>query len=321
MAHEVENIMYVSNEENGRFVPWHGLGTAVAEAPTSADAIKLAGLDWVVESKPVFTDSGIEIPNYKANIRDIDQKVLGVVSNRYQVVQNKDAFDFTDALIGEGCKYETAGSICGGKRIFLLARMPESKILDDSFENYICFTNSHDGFSSIKAVMTPVRVVCQNTLSLALSSAKRQWSTKHIGNLDSKLAEARHTLELANDYMTEFGKAADILAHTKVTDAEVEAILDELFPVKEEDSDRRKRNIQEVKDQFMVCMLAPDILKFKGTAWSAVNAASDWATHTAPKRMTDNYQENNFNRVLDGHIVIDTFFQKLMEKATNKVIV
>ena len=71
----------------------------------------------------------------------------------------------------------------------------------------------------------------------------------------------------------------------------------------------------------MVCMLAPDILKFKGTAWSAVNAASDWATHTAPKRMTDNYQENNFNRVLDGHIVIDTFFQKLMEKATNKVIV
>lgn len=321
MAHEVENIMYVSNEENGRFVPWHGLGTAVAEAPTSAEAIKLAGLDWVVESKPVFTDSGIEIPNYKANIRDIDQKVLGVVSNRYQVVQNKDAFDFTDALIGEGCKYETAGSLCGGKRIFLLARMPESKILDDSFENYICFTNSHDGFSSIKAVMTPVRVVCQNTLSLALSGAKRQWSTKHIGNLDSKLAEAKHTLELANDYMTEFGKAADILAHTKVTDAEVEAILDDLFPVKEEDSDRRKRNIQEVKDQFMVCMLAPDILKFKGTAWSAVNAASDWATHTAPKRMTDNYQENNFNRVLDGHIVIDTFFQKLMEKATTKVIV
>lgn len=321
MAHEVENIMYVSNEENGRFVPWHGLGTAVAEAPTSAEAIKLAGLDWVVESKPVFTDSGIEIPNYKANIRDIDQKVLGVVSNRYQVVQNKDAFDFTDALIGEGCRYETAGSLCGGKRIFLLARMPESKILDDSFENYICFTNSHDGFSSIKAVMTPVRVVCQNTLSLALSSAKRQWSTKHIGNLDSKLAEARHTLELANDYMTEFGKAADILAHTKVTDAEVEAILDDLFPVKEEDSDRRKRNIQEVKDQFMVCMLAPDILKFKGTAWSAVNAASDWATHTAPKRMTNNYQENNFNRVLDGHIVIDTFFQKLMEKATSKVIV
>ena len=321
MAHEVENIMYVSNEENGRFVPWHGLGTAVAEAPNSAEAIKLAGLDWVVESKPVFTDSGIEIPNYKANIRDIDQKVLGVVSNRYQVVQNKDAFDFTDALIGEGCRYETAGSLCGGKRIFLLARMPEAKILDDSFENYICFTNSHDGFSSIKAVMTPVRVVCQNTLSLALSSAKRQWFTKHIGNLDSKLAEAKHTLELANDYMTEFGKAADILAHTKVTDAEVEAILDELFPVKEEDSDRRKRNIQEVKDQFMVCMLAPDILKFKGTAWSAVNAASDWATHTAPKRMTDNYQENNFNRVLDGHIVIDTFFQKLMEKATNKVIV
>ena len=321
MAHEVENIMYVSNEENGRFVPWHGLGAPVEEAPTSAEAIKLAGLDWTVESRPVFTDSGIEIPNYKANIRDIDQKVLGVVSNRYQIVQNKDAFDFTDSLIGEGCKYETAGSLCGGKRIFLLARMPDAKILDDKFENYICFTNSHDGFSSIRAVVTPVRVVCQNTLSLALGTAKRQWSAKHVGTLNSKLEEAKYTLELANNYLDEFGKAADILAHTQATDAEVEAILDELFPVKEEDSDRRRKNVQEIKDQFMVCMLAPDIQKFRGTAWSAVNAASDWATHTAPKRMTENFQENNFNRVLDGHVVIDKFFSKLMEKAASKIIV
>lgn len=309
MSHEVETMF-----SGNRQVPWHGLGEIVEGTLCSAEAIEKAGLNWTVESKPIYTEGGIVIPNHKANVRDTDNKVLGIVSDRYQIVQNKDAFDFTDSLIGEGCQYETAGSLMGGKKIFLLAKMPEKKILEEDFDPYLCFTNSHDGYGAIKAIMTPVRVVCQNTLSLALSKATRSWSTKHIGNLESKLAEARHTLQLANEYMDELAVAADKLAHTKITDEEVEKILSELFPINEEDSDRRKHNIQEVKNQFMVCMFAPDILKYKNTAYGMVNAASDFATHIAPKRPTGSYQENNFNRVLDGHVVIDTVFQKLMAK-------
>lgn len=313
MSAEVESLMYVSNEANGRFVPWHGLGTPVQEAPTSKEAIKLAGLDWVVEPKPVYAEGGILIPNHKANVRNTDNKVLGIVTDRYQIVQNQDAFDFTDALIGEGCTYETAGSLCGGKKVFLLAKMPQKEILGDEVDPYICFTNSFDGFGAIRACMTPVRVVCQNTLNLALSTTKRQWSTKHVGDLSSKLEEAKHTLQLANSYMEDLAVVADQLAHTTVTEEQVRKLLDELFPVNADDSDRRKRNIEEVKDNFMVCMFAPDILKFKGTAWGVVNAASDFATHVAPKRATSTYQENNFNRVLDGHIVIDSVFSKLLE--------
>lgn len=309
MSHEVESLF-----SGNRVVPWHGLGEIVEGTLCSAEAIEKAGLNWTVESKPIYTEGGIVIPNHKANVRDTDNKVLGIVSDRYQIVQNKDAFDFTDSLIGEGCQYETAGSLMGGKKIFLLAKMPEKKILEEDFDPYLCFTNSHDGYGAIKAIMTPVRVVCQNTLSLALSKATRSWSTKHIGNLESKMAEARHTLQLANEYMDELAVTADKLAHTKITDEEVEKILSELFPVNEEDSDRRKQNIQEVKNQFMVCMFAPDILKYKNTAYGMVNAASDFATHIAPKRATGSYQENNFNRVLDGHVVIDTVFQKLMAK-------
>lgn len=309
MSHEVETMF-----SGNRQVPWHGLGEIVEGTLCSAEAIEKAGLNWTVESKPIYTEGGIVIPNHKANVRDTDNKVLGIVSDRYQIVQNKDAFDFTDSLIGEGCQYETAGSLMGGKKIFLLAKMPEKKILEEDFDPYLCFTNSHDGYGAIKAIMTPVRVVCQNTLSLALSKATRSWSTKHIGNLESKMAEARHTLQLANEYMDELAVTADKLAHTKITDEEVEKILSELFPINEEDSDRRKHNIQEVKNQFMVCMFAPDILKYKNTAYGMVNAASDFATHIAPKRATGSYQENNFNRVLDGHVVIDTVFQKLMAK-------
>lgn len=315
MSHEVENIMYVSNDENGRFVPWHGLGTPVEKAPTSADAIRLAGLDWTVESKPVFTgdDGKILVPNHKANVRSTDNKILGIVTDRYKIVQNQEAFDFTDGLIGEGCTYETAGSLFGGKKVFLLAKMPETKILGDDVEPYVCFTNSHDGLGSIQACMTPVRVVCNNTLNLALESTKRKWSTKHIGDLSSKLDEAKYTLKLANDYMNNLATVADQLANTKVTDEQVKIFLDELFPVAEEDSDRRKKNVEDIKNGFIACMLAPDIAKFRGTAWGVVNAASDFATHTKPKRMSDSYAENNFNRVLDGHVVIDGMFLKMMK--------
>lgn len=316
MAHELENMFYTSNEENGRFVPWHGLGTAVAEAPTSAEAIKLAGLDWKVESSPIYIENNIEIPGYKANKRDSDGKVLGIVSDKYQIVQNTDAFDFTDSLIGEGCTYETAGSLKGGKKIFLLAKLPQKMILEDAVDPYVCFTNSHDGFGAIQACMTPIRVVCNNTLNLALSKATRKWSAKHIGNIENKLEEARHTLKLANDYMNELNSVADKLAHTKVTEGEISAILDEIFPIEDTFSDRKKTNIEQVKNDIMVCMFAPDILKFKNTGWGAINGFADYVSHYKAARESDTFAERKFNRIIDGHIILDQAFAKLMAKVT-----
>lgn len=108
MAANVEAMFYVREK------PWHGLGTRVEEAPNSADALRLAGLDWTIDSNPVFDGRGQDIRGYRANTRSSDGKVLGIVGDRYQIVQNKEAFDFTDSLIGEGITYETAGSLKGG---------------------------------------------------------------------------------------------------------------------------------------------------------------------------------------------------------------
>lgn len=307
MAAEVESLMYV------REAPWHGLGTKVMEAPTSVDAIKLAELDWQVNPRPVYTD-GILIPNIKANVRDKDSKVLGLVTDKYKIVQNSEAFAFTDMLIGEGCTYETAGSLRDGKRIFLLAKMPQQKILDEAFDPYICFTNTFDGTGAVQAIMTPIRVVCMNTLNLALDKAKRKWSTRHVGDMNSKLEEAKYTLGLANKYMQEFEVVADKLANTKVSEDEAHMIIDNMFPIKEEASERAKENIINSRNKFMVCMMAPDILKYKGTAYQIVQAASDFATHMAPNRMTDTYKERNFSKVLDGHWVIDEAFLQMMKK-------
>lgn len=188
MSHEVETMMYVREK------PWHGLGRMVEEAPTSADALRLAGLDWKIESRDVLTAEGLVIPGYKANTRDKDGAVMGIVSNRYSIVQNEEAFAFTDALVGEGITYETAGSLRGGKQIWLLGKMPDRKILGEDFEPYICFTNTHDGSGAVRACMTPIRVVCNNTLNAALKQASRSWSTPHKGNVAARLEEARQTL-------------------------------------------------------------------------------------------------------------------------------
>ena len=167
--------------------PWHGLGTIVAEAPDSSAALELAGLDWTVTQKDIATaDGGKVIPGFKANVRELDDKVLGIVTDRYKVVQNTEAFAFTDALLGEGVRYETAGSLQGGRRIWLLAKLPQQYIINgDEITPYLVFMNSHDGSGSIKVAMTPIRVVCSNTLNLALSKAKRCWSCKALLELQS----------------------------------------------------------------------------------------------------------------------------------------
>ena len=312
MAALVETMMYVREK------PWHGLGTMVAEAPTSEDALRLAGLDWQVEQRPVFTDDGMKIPGYKANVRDSDKKVLGIVGDRYQVVQNTEAFAFTDALVGETengvVTYETAGSLRGGKTIWLLAKMPTQKILGDDIEPYLCFTNSHDGSGALRVCMSPIRVVCQNTLNLALSSATRQWNTRHTGDLRYKLEEAKECLGLANTYMAGLDQFAETLADKKLYREQLDEILAEMYPVNEKDSEIKKRNVERLKKEFMIAYHMPDLVQFRDTAWGAVNAIADAVGHAPPSRKTENYAENRWGRIMVGHEMVDRFVKLVQAK-------
>ena len=312
MSANVETMMYVREK------PWHGLGTKVDEAPTSAEALELAGLNWKVEQTPVYTADGTLIPNYKANVRNTDNSVLGIVTDRYQIVQNEEAFEFTDSIVGETengvVKYETAGSLNHGKKIWLLAKMPTQKVLDDEVEPYMCFTNSHDGSGAIRICMTPIRVVCQNTLNMALSQAKRSWSTKHVGDIESKLEEAKMCLELADEYMYNLGIEAEKLANTALRREQIDEILNEMFPVDDLTSERKKSNIQQIKDEFYIAYFMPDIEKFIGTAWGAINAMSDCVTHTAPKRNTTDFYKNRWGKVMEGHPMIDQFVDLVRAK-------
>jgi len=286
--------------------PWHGQGTIVQTAPTSADALRMAGLDWRVEARPIYDRNGNPIEGYVANTRDSDNSVLGIVTNRYSIIQNSEAFAFTDAVVGDknGVHYETAGSLRNGKQVWLLAKMPSARVAGDDVEPYLCFTNTHDGSGAVRVCMTPVRVVCNNTLNLALSSAKRQWSTIHKGKISQKVAEAQATLELAQRYMVELDEAANKFANVTVRPEWLEKQLKEWFPMNEDDSNCKKSNINDLRDGFMYCYMRPDIAQFFGTAWGVINAASDMA-HMTPQRKTETFAENNFQRVIYGAPLLD----------------
>lgn len=291
--------------------PWHGLGIIVKEAPASADAIRLAGLDWTVEQEPIYTQFNELVEGHKANVRSSDRKVLGVVSDRYKVVQNVDAFSFTDELLGSGVMYETAGSLMDGRKVWLLARLPREYIIaGERISPYLVFSNTHDGSGSVKVAITPVRVVCNNTLNLALNTAKRSFSMIHTGNIQDKIQEAKDTLFMAEEYMDCLGVEFEQLRRQKVTDAQVKEYIELLLPMEKDPTPIQSKNIIRLREDMMKRYYdAPDLQKVGNNAYRFINAVSDFATHSNPLRRTANYNENLFARTVDGNPLIDKAYQ------------
>ena len=309
--------------------PWHGIGEIIKGTLSSEEAIKVARLDWDVVPKPIYDEKGREIKGYKVNQRSSDGKNLGVVSDRYKIVQNKEAFAFTDALLGEGVQYETAGSLDSGKRVWMLARMEGTIIAEEQVDPYLVFTNSHDGKGAIRVAAVPVRVVCQNTLNLALSQASRHWTCIHKGDIQSKLDEARYTLASAERYMEALEEEFGELKLKKVTDKQVKDMTEKLLELEYADlfkkaikagkildfKEAQKAQKYEEKlnrkraDILNIYYDKPDLRGTEHTAFRFVNAVSDYATHNTDHKNTRNYQENLFMKTIDGNNLIDTSYQ------------
>lgn len=306
MAANVESMFYT------RTKPWHGLGVQVQEAPESKDALRLAGLDWKVYQREVYTDSGIKIEGYRANVRNTDNKVLGVVTERYKIVQNEEAFSFTDALLGKGVRYETAGSLQEGKKVWLLARLTKEYIISgEQISPYLVFSNSHDGSAAVRVAVTPIRVVCNNTLNLALSTAKRSWAMVHTGNIKGKIHEAQETLFMAENYMSKLGKEFEELKRQKLSERQVKEYIELLLPLEKTSSLVTAKNVKKLRDDLRARYYdAPDLQDVGGNnAYRFINAVSDFATHNEPLRRTANYKENLFMRTMDGNPMIDRAYQ------------
>lgn len=297
MASNVESMMYVGE------TPWHGLGTKVEEAPDSATAIKMAGLDWQVTQENVRVGRNI-VDGYKANVRSSDKKVLGITSDKYEVVQNADAFAFTDAMIGAGCKYETAGSLKEGKIVWLLALTDQRKILGDDIKQYLTFVNGFDGKTPVKVFDTSTRVVCSNTLQLALAGAKRVWTFEHSTGVQDRLHEFQVTMTNARNYMDNLEKFAEELHKKTITKKQLEAILTQVYGDESEFKDQKMKQerISRLKNRLItVYNDTTDLQNHRGTAWGLYNAFADVAGHGTPTNNKGEVRERRFLSYIDGN--------------------
>lgn len=287
--------------------PWAKTNAVfVKNALTSAEALKTAKLDFDVLQEPVFDSQMRAIEGYRVNRKSDDGTILGMVTPRYKVVQNTDAFAFTDGLIGAGrATYENAGSCNNWTTVWLQARLEPRYILGDKYDNFLFFKNSFDGKGAVKVCVTPVRIICQNMLNPAVRRAKRTFSIRHTGDIAGKIKEADMTLRLSEEYLTEVNTEYVRLARIRLNAEKVNRIWEQLFPISKEAKDREVRNAETNRGIIRDCYNADDIGNFRGTGFGVLNAVSDMVSHPIPLRTTDSFYGNLFDKVTNGHPLLD----------------
>lgn len=292
--------------------PWHGLGKEVAGAMTSAEAIKAAGLDWAVEKRPVyfFEQRGMTHPitDKFATVRTDTMVPLGIVGNQYRVLQNKEAFSFFDAIVGErlAC-FHTAGALGQGERIWMLAKLPGECWITpkDAVEKFLLLTNSHDGYNSVNILATPIRVVCQNTLNVALNqigSEQQRSRVRHTVNMGQGIEGIRKQIGIADNYFRTFEEMSKMLVSKKATTAIVEQLFTDLGLSKEKSkTSTRTGNIRyDILKQFESGR-GNGLPGVKGTAWALFNGVTEYVDYFRSTRGdTSEKAESRANSLLFG---------------------
>jgi phage/plasmid-like protein (TIGR03299 family) len=284
--------------------PWEKIGENITGSPSVEAALKKSNLDWKVKPRPLFVD-GREVLGYKANIREDNTQVMGIVTDQYQIIQNEDAFNFVDSMIGNnGFELLKAGVVKGGKKFFMISRLNEQIILDDVVSPYLIFSNGFDGALSLKAAITPLRNICSNALNFAFKHAARSWAIKHVGDVKNKLKQAKYTMLNTELYMHELKKSSEELANKSMSYAEFNDFTEALYPLPTvQVTNKKLDNVNQLRSSLKKAYDQPDIAKYRNTKYGVINAVSDAVTHAEPLRKTSD--ENMFNQVIDGHKTID----------------
>jgi phage/plasmid-like protein (TIGR03299 family) len=303
MPAEVESGFY-----NGEFgVPWHNLGERVEGAQSAQEALTLARLDFEVEMQPIYLADGSTVENFRASVRSTDGKALGVLGNRYVPAQNVEVLSFLDSLIGEGqAVYDSAWSLRGGRTVALSARLTDMVQMPEGeeVETYLTATTTHDGKGQIRFIVSPIRVVCMNTLNLATDNARFVWARKHtrFALSDENLELAREALELATVYQTWLGETARTLIDQTFTANAFEQLARQLFLRDEELWDAELPNgLRGDNVEALVTLWndSDNLDNIRGTKWGALNAVAEFADYRT-RYVGANAEDNRAVGVLVG---------------------
>jgi len=278
------SMMYVGE------VAWHKLGTKLDKPATAAEAIEAAGLDFTVDKTPLRTtyfEGPIE--GHFATVRTDTFQALGVVGSRYEPVQNRDAFTLFDELVGEGeAIYHTAGALGKGERIWLLAKLPDYIRINgnDIVEKFLLLTNSHDGSSPVRVKLTPIRVVCENTLAIALAGAEQEVRIRHTANAQVKLKEAHEVLGLSNWLYAELDRIFNGMSERKLTGEEMKGYVRAVFP--EPPRVYHRSNVPKIHEKVVeLAETGAGVELARGTLWGAYNAVTEFVDHCRLSKADD----------------------------------
>jgi len=289
-------------------VPWHGFGTKLTKRMTSEQALSAGGLDWEVKLTDVraVKEDGkeIECEENRAVVRLDNDSVLGVVGTSYVPLQNKEAFGFFDTAITERkAIFETVGALGRGERVWMLAKVEGSDfsvLPDDAIQPYLLLSHSHDGSSCVRAKFTPIRVVCQNTLRVALAKSSDEIKIRHTGDVAGKIRSAGDILRVAGAMIDEtkpiFIKMAQKQVTSKVAELYIRKSLQPSFSESKEASARLDTMVDSVAD-LMENGRGSDIKGVRGTAWGAYNAITEFIDH---KRKVRGGEDNRIGSIWFG---------------------
>ena len=290
MAHEllIENgrasMFYVDDP------PWHGLGTRLAAPPTSREAIEAAGLDWTVAKVPlhgVGETHSHELPDRFALLRedligDRDGHVFGITGPEYVPLQNRHAFEFFDPLVQEGhAWYVTAGALGRGERVWIQAQLPgDIEVASgDRVRRFLLLSNSHDGKSGVQIQLTPVRVVCNNTLMVALSDG-HAINIRHGLDMADRLEQAKALLGLVNQRYDEVAELFRRMAATELTRERALRYFEHVFPNDTTPgAHRRAQDVRRWALHFYEHGRGTDLPEVRGTLWAAYNGVTELMDH------------------------------------------
>lgn len=280
-----------------RMATWTNLGKSVEECKNMEQVLRASGLDYEVSLKPAyaFDDGGFykKIPNRFVTTRS-DGHLYDVVSDKFEIIQNKDAFDFVNYM-GDELVYEKAGETMNGM-VYIIGRLPEVNILGDKFTPHVIFRNGFNGKVKITAAICPLRIVCQNQFNFAFKNTQNTITVRHVGNAERKLEEAREVLKLSADYMQELSLLAENFAGKKISERTLEKITNYLFPLPEDTAVNpfKKKTMEDARAAFLKAHKADDNANFRGTAWGVVNAYTDYITHKDPAGKRNDRFEGKF---------------------------
>jgi phage/plasmid-like protein (TIGR03299 family) len=275
-------------------LPWHGLGTQLSGPATSAEAIEAAGLDWRVRKVPLYAIEGpgiAHVPKYYGVVPEDrwgkpDCPVFGIVSEDYHPLQNSEAFEFFDSIVGKKvAMYHTAGALGKGEQVWILAKLPGMMDItsSDGAEKYVLLSTGHDGRTCVRVILTPVRVVCQNTLTLALQSGEEIARAYHTRNMARQLASAKKKVQTLLKGFDTMHAAFQAMAKHKMTETTAKAYVDRVFPVPADLADRKVPDWI-LQDRANCVHLyhngkGNDDAGSRETLWAAYNGITEYVDH------------------------------------------